>query len=128
MKKPRRICSYLSPDGSRPAEEFIRRLDGKLQRKIGSQLRMLANPAYSFAPPHVKAFRLDAYKGLYELRTREKQMIRIIFCICPDGTVILLHGFIKKEERATEKALKTARARMLALASGAAGYEDVDLE
>jgi phage-related protein len=66
----------------------------------------------------IKAFRLDRYKGLYELRTRSKKiMIRIIFYFDPDDNIILLHGFVKKQDRATNQALETARARRLALAS-----------
>lgn len=69
-------------------------------------------------PPAVKAFRQVRYKGLLELRTRmNKAMTRIIFCFNGDS-IVLLHGFVKRQERETCQALETARARKLALASG----------
>lgn len=94
-----------------------------MQTKIRIQLKQLATMDFPFPQPMVKAFRLDRYKGLYELRTRIKQMVRIIFIIDTCGNIILLHGFVKKHERATEQALETARARKLALAERTADTE-----
>lgn len=85
------------------------------------QLHTISIQPDMLGPPLVKAFRLDRYKGLYELRTRIKQMVRIIFFLDDDGSIVLLHGFIKNHDRATEQALELARARKHALASGHAG-------
>ena len=114
------LCKYVEPDGSSPVSEFVGRLDWKLQKKIFSQLRLLENPDFTLQPPHIKTFRQNRHKGFYELRTRIRQAVRIIFIVDEDGGIILLHGFIKKNDRATEQALETARARRLALASGLA--------
>ena len=74
-------------------------------------------------PPHVKAFRLPRDKGLYELRAKLRQMVRIVFCMDDSGNVVLLHGFIKKEARATDKALAIARRRR-DRAAGGQGYDE----
>lgn len=71
-------------------------------------------------PPAVKAFRQVRHKGLFELRTRmNRTMTRIIFYF-DDSRIVLLHGFVKKQDRETDYALDMARARKLALASGEA--------
>ena len=90
------ICKYVEPDGSSPVSEFVGRLDWKLQKKIFSQLRLLENPDFTLQPPHIKTFRQNRHKGFYELRTRIRQAVRIIFIVDEDGGIILLHGFIKK--------------------------------
>lgn len=77
-------------------------------------------------PPMVKAFQQERHKGLFELRTRiNKRMTRIIFCFDAENNVILLHGFVKKQERETVPALETARARKLALAGQEAGLTQI---
>ena len=60
------------------------------------------------------------------LLIRLRQMVRIIFYINTEGDIVLLHGFVKRHERATEQALETARARKLALASGTADITKLD--
>lgn len=89
------------------------------------QLHTISTHPDTLGPPLVKAFRTERYKGLYELRTRIKQMVRIIFYLADDRTIVLLHGFVKSHNRATEQALELARARRKALASGHAGKEAI---
>ncbi len=114
----RQIFEYKDYEGKTPVSEFLHRLDSKFQTKIGQQLERLCDTDCPLQPPLVKAFRLDRYKGLYELRTRHKQtMTRIIFQFDSDNDIVLLHGFVKKQDRATNQALEVARARKLALAS-----------
>ncbi len=123
----RKICNYTEPDGTSPVSDFIRRLDWKLKKKVLSQLKQLESPDFAFQPPHIKSFRQSRHKGFFELRTRIRQAVRIIFVLDEDGGIILLHGFIKKSDRATERALEIARARQLALASGLAFTEKFTL-
>ena len=125
MGLERRIYRFVD-SGSDPIGIFISRLEPKMQQKIRTQIKVLTAPQCSFQPPLVKAFRLDRYKGFYELRIRLRQMVRIIFYINTEGDIVLLHGFVKRHERATEQALETARARKLALASGTAGITKLD--
>lgn len=117
----RQIFEFVTSEGKTPVRDFLNCLDGKFQNKIGAQMKRLSDPHCVLQPPLVKAFRLDRYKGLYELRTRSKQtMTRIIFYFDTDDNIVLLHGFVKNHRRATEQALETARARKLALAAGEA--------
>ena len=79
MTTIRKICKYVEQDGTSPVSDFIRRLDWKLQKKVMAQLKQLENPAFALQPPHIKAFRQSRHKGFYELRTRIRQAVRIIF-------------------------------------------------
>ena len=101
---------------------FLRTLDSKEKKKISVQLENLQYTDCPLKPPMVKAFRQERHKGLFELRTRiNKRMTRIIFCFDDADNVILLHGFVKKQEQETVPALETARARKLALSAKEAG-------
>lgn len=115
--KSRQIYEFITLDGKSPVGDFICCLDAKLQHKIEFQLSRLCSKDCPLHPPLVKSFRMDKYKGFYELRTRIKQtMTRIIFYFDPGDNIVLLHGFLKKQERSTNQALETARARKKALA------------
>ena len=114
----RQIYEFITPEGKKPVSDFLVRLDAEFQKKISNQICRLKDYDCPLQPPLVKAFRLDRYKGLYELRTRSKQtMTRIIFYFDSAENIVLLHGFIKKQQRATNTALETAMARKLALVS-----------
>lgn len=121
----RRIFSYRSAEGDCPVSQFILHLEPKLRQKLKVQLNGLRDPACRMQPPHVKAFRLPRDKGLYELRAKLRQMVRIVFCMDDSGNVILLHGFIKKEARATDQALAIARRRRDRAAGGQGHNEEI---
>ena len=122
--RQRQIFDYVEPDGSRPVIAFIRQLENKLQQKVWIQLSFLERSQCELQPPLVKSFRQSRHKGLFELRVKLQRMVRIIFLVDTRGRVILLHGFIKKKNRATEQALETAGARKLALSTGKAGIKE----
>ena len=111
------IYQYKSPDGVNPVGCFINGLDEKAQRKIGSVLKLISEDANVMKPPYVKAFRIEKYKGFYELRARMIHLIRIIFYIDEEGDIILLHAFLKKHERSTEQALDISKSRVADLKS-----------
>ena len=114
-KKGYTIYEYMTTDGLTPVGCFINGLDSKIRKKIFKQLYILENGRNPLREPHVKSFRVEKYKGLYELRTKIKKVIRIIFYINREEEIVLLNAFTKKHERATEKALSTALFRVNAL-------------
>ncbi len=124
--KTRKIFEIVTPEESRPVSAFLRTLDSKEKKKISVQLETLQHKDCPLRPPMVKAFQQERHKGLFELRTRiNKRMTRIIFCFDDMDNAVLLHGFVKKQERETVPALETARARKLAFASGTAATIEV---
>lgn len=111
----RQLLEYIYPKGNRPVSHFFEGLEPKMQVKLLMHIRALCNVEYVFKPPLFKSFKTPKYQGLMELRVRIKRMARVIFYINPNGDIVLLHGFIKKHPKSTQRALETAWARKLAL-------------
>ena len=100
---------YKPPGRTAPVARFIDGLDPRLRDKLIRWLIELPNtPKASLREPHFKHFALERYRDLYELRARGKVMVRIIFPICPNGEILLLHAFIKRQSRDTMQALELA--------------------
>ena len=70
-------------------------------------------PLPELKEPHYKHFSIEKYQSLYELREKGRVVVRIIFTPCPNGDYLLLHAFVKRQKRDTEKALEHSR-RLLA--------------
>lgn len=103
------ILVYQPPDKPAQLPEFIDGLDPRLREKIIMQLYQLSKPHKpELREPHFKRFSLERYRDLCELRVKSKMLVRIIFCFCPNGQVLLLHGFIKRQKRDTMQALEQA--------------------
>lgn len=94
------ILVYQPPDKPAQLPEFIDGLDPRLREKIIMQLYQLSKPHKpELREPHFKRFSLERYRDLCELRVKSKMLVRIIFYFCPNGQVLLLHGFIKRQKR-----------------------------
>lgn len=100
---------YKPPGRTAPVARFIDGLDPKLRDKLIRWLIELPNtPKASLREPHFKHFALERYRDLYELRARGKVMVRIIFTVRPNGEILLLHAFVKRQSRDTMQALEQA--------------------
>lgn len=89
--------------------EFIDSLEPKLRDKLIRQILHLSRAKLpDLKEPHYKHFVIERYRELFELRERGKVLIRIIFTLRPDGGIILLHAFLKRQSRDTMKALEQA--------------------
>ena len=107
----------VHPDGTEPLPKFLATLDPKLRQKLLTQLHLLTrNP--NLGEPHVKHFTISKYARFYELRTRSKQMVRIIFTLLPDGSALLLEPFIKRHQRNTMQALEASLATLRQIEAG----------
>lgn len=101
------IKIYKPPDGPAQAAAFIEGLEPKLREKVVRQIFYLSRtPLPKLKEPHYKHFSIEKYQRLYELRERGRAVVRIVFTPCPDGGYLLLHAFVKRQRRDTEKALE----------------------
>ena len=121
----RRILEYEHPSGVCPVTVFVDSLDARTKEKIYRQLVRLQDTDCVLQPPLVKLFRSCRCKGMYELRICTGQAVRLMFYIHSDGSIVLVYGFSKKKEQATNKAFEIAGARKLALASGNARFRPI---
>ena len=96
---------YQSSGGGVPFQKFMDKQEEKMQKKIEKGFQcMLLLPGF-MKQPHIKHFSIERYNRMYEYRERIKVMVRIIFMIDSKGDIILLHAFIKRNERDTMQAL-----------------------
>lgn len=109
------IKVYKPPDSPAQPAVFIKGQEPKLRDKLVRQIFYLSRtPLSELKEPHYKHFSIEKYRRLYELRERGRIVVRIIFTICPNGDYLLLHAFVKRQKRDTEKALEHSL-RLLAL-------------
>lgn len=101
------IKVYRPPGGASQVEAFIEGLDPKLRDKLVWQIfRLSRTPAAALKEPHYKHFTIEKYRNLYELREKNRVVIRIIFTVQPDGEILLLHAFQKRQPRDTMQSLE----------------------
>lgn len=92
------ILIYQPTSKSAPLADFIDGLDPRLREKILLRLYFLTQlEKPEMKEPHFKRFSIERYRDLWELRVKSKVLIRIIFCTLPNGDVLLLHGFVKRQ-------------------------------
>jgi hypothetical protein len=89
---------------------FFASLDPKLRRKLIWQLfRLSQTELCDLKEPHFKHFALERYNQFYELREKNKFLVRIIFTVDEaNGDIILLQPFIKRQQRDIMRALEQA--------------------
>lgn len=106
MKK---VLTYKPPGRDSPVAVFLDGLEPKLREKLIIQiLRLSQTPRSELKEPHYKHFSIERYNRLYELRERSKVAVRVIFAHDPDGGVVLLNAFVKRQKRDTMRALEQA--------------------
>lgn len=100
------VFVYQPPGGSAQVALFIKGLDTKLRAKLLRQIIPLPRmPPSILREPHYKHFTLERYRSLYEVRAKNGVAVRVIFTILPEGRVLLLYGFSKRQSRDTMRAL-----------------------
>ena len=94
---------------------FIEGLEPKLRDKLIWQIfRLSHTPPSGLKEPHYKHFSIEKYRDFYELREKNRIVIRVIFTMLPSGEVLLLHAFQKRQSRDTMRALEQSL-RLLSL-------------
>lgn len=105
-----RIVEFETARGERPVSEFIKNQQPQAIAKIIHLVDLLELYGNVLGMPHSK--RLEA--GLFELRIRGKEEIRIIYGFV-GKTIYLLSGFKKQTQKTPKKELETAKKRLLSL-------------
>lgn len=92
-------------DGS--IESFIVSLEKHTIARVLRTIDLLETFGNQLGHPHSKKIE----RGIYELRIRGRQEIRILYTL-RGGEAILLSGFVKKSERIPKREIETARQRI----------------
>lgn len=104
-----KVLFYKKESGEEPVKDFITSLPKKHQAKAVWEIDLLADYGTGLREPYVKSIKGEKYKGLLELRVQQGNDISRIFYFMPVGdTFVLLHGFVKKNQKTPPRELETA--------------------
>ena len=104
------VYFFQTRTGRQPVRDWLRELPRKERKAIGDDLKT-AQYGWPLGIPLIR--KLDT--NLWEVRSRlDNRIARIIFTV-NDGTMVLLHGFIKKSQKTPAHDLNLARRRIWAL-------------
>jgi phage-related protein len=101
------IETYSTPSGQEVVEDFILKLQPSTKAKLARLLDLLSQYGAELSMPHAKPMG----KGMYELRVRGKQEVRIFYVFVKGSTIYLLHAFQKKTQETPKRELELARSR-----------------
>jgi phage-related protein len=102
-----KIETYKTSSGQEVVEDFIYKMQSATQAKIVRLLSMLEQFGPELSMPHTRLMG----SGLYELRVRGKQEVRVFYIYAHANTIYLLHAFQKKTQETPKHELDIARER-----------------
>lgn len=102
------VLTYETTRGEKIVDEFIKKQQSQAKAKIVHSVKLLRQHGNRLGIPHSKALG----SGLYELRIRGKEELRILYCFSAQKTIYLLHGFKKQTEETPQRELTVALKRM----------------
>lgn len=104
---------YATESGDVPVEEFQLTLPPKHRAKSLHDIDQLARFGTALREPHVKPIKGGRYRGLWELRTKfAGDISRIFYFLAVGNRFILLHGYIKKDDKLDVRELGIAKRYM----------------
>ena len=104
------VVVFESKRGEKFVEEFVKSQDAKTIAKVGNEIDLLEKHGPILGMPHAKKLT----SGLYELRIRGKQEIRIIYSFVKDN-IYLLHAFKKQTQKTPAREIEIAVNRLHSL-------------
>lgn len=100
------VIYYTRADGSKPVDEFLDSLDGKMAAKVLRAIDMLEELGPALRRPHSASLG----DGIFELRVQVASDIsRVLYFFIVHGRAILTHGFIKKTEKTPPAEIERAK-------------------
>ncbi|MDO8452923.1 MAG: type II toxin-antitoxin system RelE/ParE family toxin [bacterium] len=106
-----KILYYRDGSGNDPVHEFlldVSRTNLALYNQFARGLEKLRNRVY-----HKEPLSKHLESGLWELRIRAgTDILRMIYTFEKGQVIILLHGFIKKDQKTPARELEIARKRL----------------
>jgi phage-related protein len=98
---------YISPTGRNPVREWILALSSDDRQTIGKDIQKV-----EFGWPIGRPHCAPLGHGLWEVRSdlANNRIARVVFCM-GEGYMILLHGFIKKTQKAPRQDIDLALMR-----------------
>jgi phage-related protein len=101
---------FKTEGGTEPVRDWLKELSKADRKIIGADIKTLEF-GWPIGMPLCRS--IASRKGLWEIRSSlpDKKIARILFCV-HDGSLLLLHGFIKKTQKTPDADLNLADSRM----------------
>ncbi len=107
MKPTLNTSFFRSDSGNEPVREWLKNLPATDRRIMGEDIKTVQF-GWPLCMPLVR--RLDG--GIWEIRVKlENRIARILFCL-EGSTMVILHGFIKKQQTTLKQDLDLAKERL----------------
>lgn len=104
---PLTVVFYQTQSGKEPVREWLKGLSKEEKKAVGEDIK-----AVQFGWPIGMPIVRNLEKNLWEIRTDLDKKISRVFMTIGDGKIILLHGFIKKDQQTPKEDLRLARKRL----------------
>ena len=105
-ERPLQVVFFQTHAGNEPVREWLKSLTPEERKTIGQDIL-----AVQYAWPVGKPLVDHLDDGVWEIRSRLKDRIaRTLFSVI-NQKIVLLHGFIKKQQKAPADAIALAKAR-----------------
>lgn len=102
------IETYEASNTEKPVDDFIFRQQPQAKAKIAHVVKLLKQYGNQLGMPHSKALG----SGMYELRIRGKEELRMFYFFTKGRRIYLLHAFKKQTRQTPKKELEIALQRM----------------
>jgi phage-related protein len=101
---------FQTEGGTEPVRDWLKELSKADRKIIGADIKTLEF-GWPIGMPLCRS--IASRRGLWEIRSSlpDKKIARILFCV-HDGSLLLLHGFIKKTQKTPDADLNLADSRM----------------
>ena len=109
MSQSRKIPAffYRSAGGDEPVREWLKALSATERRIMGEDIKTV-----QFGWPLGMPLVRHLEGGIWEIRVKlENRIARILFCL-EGSTMVILHGFIKKQQATPKQDLDLAKDRL----------------
>jgi phage-related protein len=105
-ERPLRVVFFKTEAGNEPVREWLRSLPKEDCKIIGADILTV-----QYVWPVGKPLVDNLGNGIWEIRSRLKNRIARTLFIVADEEIVLLHGFIKKQQKTPAEELELARKR-----------------
>ena len=107
------VVFYATSAGSEPVREWLLGLSADDRRNVGFDIKT-AQYGWPLGMPLIRKLE----PGLWEVRSRISNGIARVLFTVDGGTMVLLHGFVKKSQKTPAVDLDTAKRRLAELRKG----------
>ena len=105
-ERPLAVVFFRTETGNEPVREWLKSLPKEDRHRIGEDL-LTVQYAWPLGKPLVD----HVGEGIWEVRSRlANRIVRTLFIVA-DEEIVLLHGFVKKQQRTPAHDLDLARRR-----------------